>query len=74
MSISDIKTGRRVVEHRQLVSIMILSKPDKNLNQSKIIRFPLIWVVYRDIDYFFEYSNKTNKKIQWIDFIGFSDK
>ena len=74
MSISNINTITRATGHRQLVSIIILSKPDKDLNQSKIIRFLLIWFSDRDIDYFFEYLSKINKKIEWIDFIGFSNK
>ena len=68
MNISDIKTVKKVSGGRQLITILIIRKIDKSSRQSKRIRFPLIWFSDRDIEYFLEFLNKTNKHIEWIDF------
>lgn len=68
MNISDIKTVKNESGGRGLNRILIIRKIDKSSIQSKRIRFPLIWFSDRDIEYFLEYLNKTNKHIEWVDF------
>lgn len=68
MSVSDIKVIKKVSGGRQLTTILIIRKTEKSSRQIKRIRFPLIWFSDRDIEYFLEYLNKTNKHIERMNF------
>lgn len=70
MSINNIKTIRKVSGYYKLplTHIIISRRTDKHLNESKRIRFPLIWFEDRDVDNLLVLIGNMNRKIKWSGF------
>ena len=67
ISISNIKTIRKLDGYRQLTTIAIFRRKDKELKESRKIRFPIIWFSDGDIRKLLRYFDKANQRIEWID-------